>query len=122
MNHTKGRWEVGDSVAMKATPSGERFLGVGIVGGRSVCRISGLADLDDEDEANADLIAAAPVLLDELIAVRSLASSTAFTLRMSLPRAGTNTEPIAKLFDSIALRITRVLIETEIEEVVSDRK
>jgi len=117
MNHTKGKWEDGDSVAMKATPSGERFLGVGIVGGRSVCRVSWLADLDDEDEANADLIAAAPALLDELIAVRSLASGTAKMFRIA-----TSTESTAKLFDAIALRITRVLIETQIEEVVSDRK
>jgi hypothetical protein len=61
--HTPGPWYVGINESVIDSPAGEKFLGIGTDGERTICRVSQLATQDAEDEANAQLIAAAPDLL-----------------------------------------------------------
>jgi hypothetical protein len=73
--HTPAPWYIGVATSTIESPIGEKFFGVGSAEGRGICRVSRLSTLDNEDEANASLIAAAPELLAACeLAVKSLAS------------------------------------------------
>lgn len=65
--HTPGPWEVGTATANFPTQIGDQYLSVGNESlDRGICRVSPLTTIDDQDEANASLIAAAPELLAAL--------------------------------------------------------
>lgn len=76
--YTPGPWIIAEMEAHRATRIGDLFLGIGSNTPRSdgsdgICRVSALALLDDEDKANANLIATAPELLQQLeIAERTI--------------------------------------------------
>lgn len=68
-SHTPGQWIVGHGMTVQFGDK-ESFLSVGVQGNpwRPVALLSRSADTTKEDEANARLIAAAPALLDALVA------------------------------------------------------
>jgi hypothetical protein len=108
--HTPGPWLTGVNTSQIASHAGERFLGVGTdAAGRTICRISRLSTLDGEDEANAALIAAAPVLLTEHEVTAELCEQTAALLRAGL--LPVTCEGQAKLLEAIAARARAVIAQ-----------